>query len=1082
MFLDNLSKKTLNTIGIISIVLASIMLILVIALPILLKRQLKKDYIGKCNPSLDNTDIWASFPGKLDTKLLHTFSFFDYETINEKEQLYKINYKSNVTIEEQVNYTNFKKEENTIYFFNNRTYKNVADKSQNEEIPIKSINLGLFEALETMSYPPLYKVGIDSIYYLKKKVLLESDLFIRELFTYNLKKELSDEEIRNNILTEVTPKKVDHIFDCSNSKYSKYSLNVSSGIYEWVKLIGSKEQIANSKWLTDLFELTESEVNSVLLNEDCYLVKEYKKFNENLAEKFKCKNQLNCGEELIYKQLIDSSVISSLFNDIKTYKELNTFLGSNYYPFDTSPEMKIYFDNEYSKQKDHKTNYDEVAVTKEQLEKFVKDDGKYSLLSLENSINILHINKTDDSKKDIKYFDDLSYDNVNFLANYFYDNLPKIFLYPKKTTQNPDNSLDEADDSKSFGLISKTVSNLLPKIREQTFDKISHIDILSYLEPKTYFVQMKKVLSNYEFEEMCPVIYQKVLNDAKKVFEICQDDNINFHDYQSLYKFIQLYYCQEETKDEKKCDNSIAEYLKNLKEKKIYISDIEIISLVQKGSIIDQIVTSTFDSLVNKYGCPGPCTNEYLLRLQFAKARVTKDPPESFEKADNLSTWFPELEDDYEIINILKKKGNEEPFEEQDAFWIVDTQVKSGELYDLENTEAFRNKIKFEKEFEKGLMNDPDKNSLVKLINFLLGIYVFNSDNKSNSLIVSYSSIDNFLKGKSDENQYWIDYLKSGNYFENYKPKISEVTKFDFGFNFDTKEEQNLDLDYIGISTRTSEYNKRRIDKMNDLLTLNIKKEEYDIKKDSYTNINFPLYNFEKLLGERKFCDGFQYDNSLEVIYYYDLISSRPLRFKKKEDVKYKDKVECKKYFLETEDLSSNINENFDVDTKNAMLVQKVNKPFMLKFDVVESLKKFGYELKEDNKYEENYICVDPISDMVIDSKMNFIYAINARKYGLINKNIGKDTTYPLFHYQRNYEINVDSYESIFPGVTEYYAQSSTLIIVGVILIVVFVAVALVAFIFLNKKMKQEKTSEIIDTLEPLNPALNSGINEEKKE
>ena len=205
---------------------------------------------------------------------------------------------------------------------------------------------------------------------------------------------------------------------------------------------------------------------------------------------------------------------------------------------------------------------------------------------------------------------------------------------------------------------------------------------------------------------------------------------------------------------------------------------------------------------------------------------MTKDPPESFEKADNLSTWFPELEDDYEIINILKKKGNEEPFEERDAFWIVDTQVKSGELYDLENTEAFRNKIKFEKEFEKGLMNDPDKNSLVKLINFLLGIYVFNSDNKNNSLIVSYSSIDNFLKGKSDENQYWIDYLKSGNYFENYKPKISEVTKFDFGFNFDTKEEQNLDLDYIGISTRTSEYNKRRIDKMNDLLTLNIKKEE----------------------------------------------------------------------------------------------------------------------------------------------------------------------------------------------------------------------------------------------------------------
>ena len=79
---------------------------------------------------------------------------------------------------------------------------------------------------------------------------------------------------------------------------------------------------------------------------------------------------------------------------------------------------------------------------------------------------------------------------------------------------------------------------------------------------------MKQFFNNYELDEICPVIYQKVLNDAKKVFEICQDENINFGDETSLYKFIQLYYCQEETKDEKKCDNSIAVYLKNLKEKK----------------------------------------------------------------------------------------------------------------------------------------------------------------------------------------------------------------------------------------------------------------------------------------------------------------------------------------------------------------------------------------------------------------------------------------------------------------------------------------------------------------------------------
>ena len=190
MFLDNLSKKTLNTIGIISIVLATIMLILVIVLPILLKRQLKKNFIEKCNPSMENTDLWASFPGELTSKLLHTFTFYDYEETNEKDKLYKINFKSNVTIEEQVKYTNFSKEDTTIYFYNNRTYRNANNKTENEETPIKSINFGMFEAFETMSFPPLYKAGIDSIYYLKKKVLIESepDLFIRELFTYNLTK------------------------------------------------------------------------------------------------------------------------------------------------------------------------------------------------------------------------------------------------------------------------------------------------------------------------------------------------------------------------------------------------------------------------------------------------------------------------------------------------------------------------------------------------------------------------------------------------------------------------------------------------------------------------------------------------------------------------------------------------------------------------------------------------------------------------------------------------------------------------------------------------------------------------------
>ena len=1070
----NLSKKTLNAIGIICTILATIMLILVIVVPILLKRKLSNDFIEKCNPSLENTNIWATFPGELESKLLHTFKFFDYQETDDKENPLKINYKANIIIEEKVNYTNFSKDDNNIYFNNNRNYKYVENQNQNEDISIKSINLGMFEALETMSYPPLYKLGIESIYYFKKKVLIEPDLFIRQLFTVNILKSLTDEEIINLILKEVSPRKIELIMNNIDSKYKKYSLNTTSGFFEWIKILGSKEQISDSQWLKSLFDLTETEINSILLDENSYLIEEFSKYNKYLSEKFKCQNENKCGDELVYKQIIDSSVISDLFADIKNYKELNNFLEINYYPFDIEPEMKAFFDNDYSKKKDHKKIYEEVAIKKEQLEKFLNPENKYCLLSLENSIHILYLNKTEDNKKEIKYYDDLTYDNVNFLTDYFYDYLPRIFLYPQKHIQE---TPIKDEDSNSLGLTSKTVSNLLSKISENTFDKIANIDIISYFEEKISFVQMKKVLSNYELEEICPVIMQKVLNDAKKVFKVCSDDNVNFSNEKSLNQFIKLYYCQEDTKDEKKCDESIGDYLKKI----IYISDTEIANLVSTNSIIGQIISSTHDVLINKYNCQGKCTNEYLLKVQFAKAKITQDPPEPLEKADSLKNWFTELEDEYEIINIKKKYGNQDPFEEQDAFWIVDTKVKNGEIYDLNNTEAFMNKMKFEREYSNELFNKPDSSSLIKLMNFLLGIYVFDDKvNKNNSLIVTYSSIDNFLKGKSEENQYWIDYLKSGNYYENFKPKISEVTKFDFGFSFDKKEEENLNIDYIGISSKTNDFNKRRINKMNNLNTLNIKKSDYDIIKDSYSDLYFPLYNFEILKGERKFADGFQYDNTLEYIYYYDLISSRPLRFKKKDDFKYKGKVECKKYHIDTEDFSVNINENFDKSNKNAMLIQKVNKPFMLSFDNAEILKKFGLELDQENKIEENYICVDPITDMVIDSKLNFMYALNTRKYGYLNKNIGKNTLYPLFYYQRNYEVNVDSYESQFPGVTEYYENSTVFIIVGAVLIVIFVAIAVVAFIYLNKKVKSEGTLDIKESLNAIATELNNKSDEDR--
>ena len=93
------------------------------------------------------------------------------------------------------------------------------------------------------------------------------------------------------------------------------------------------------------------------------------------------------------------------------------------------------FNEEYSQQKGHKTNYEDVAVNINQLKKFITNSSDFTLLSVENSVEILHINKTADSKADTKYYEDLTYDKVNFLTEYFYNYLPRLFLYYQK---NPD--------------------------------------------------------------------------------------------------------------------------------------------------------------------------------------------------------------------------------------------------------------------------------------------------------------------------------------------------------------------------------------------------------------------------------------------------------------------------------------------------------------------------------------------------------------------------------------------------------------------------------------------------------------------
>ena len=1050
--LYKVSKKTCKIIGIVAITIASLFVLLVVIVPILARKSFASDYIEKSNPTKENTNLWAKFPGDLKTTLTHNFAFFDYDYDGPPEQnKYKIKLNNNITLDENVIYDKFEEDKgtNSIHFYNNRTY---SAKQNITTTRFESVNLGMFEALETMAYPPLHKLGINSIFYLTKKYFLESDLFIRELFTYSILKQHTIEDIKNKILYDIPENIQEKILDNKHEPYKTYSLGTNSGFFEWIKILGSAQKIQNAEWLKKIFTLDDTQINSLLLNDNSCLMQNYTEYKDTIKKKYECTDESECSKELLYKQLINSSVISEEISEVKTYKELNVYLQIDIYPFDKTPEMKDYFEKEYKEKYKDKTSYEQVSVTKDQLKKFIEKDGDYYLLYLNNSINILHINKTEDPKKESKYFNGLKYDQVNFLTEYFYNYLPKAFLY---------HSIDiekkvEGDDPKSYGLLAKAVSNFLPKIAEETYNKMSHIDLLSYLEKKLLFVYLKSLLDGVELEEICPIIYQKVLDDGKKVYQICSDEKISLKDEESFYKYYQFYFCQNETFDESKCDYGLKEILQS--KEGLYITEKEISAIVAKDSPIGLTIQSYKNNMTEHYKCPGQCTNEYLLRIQFSKAKVTRNPPPPIEGKNGLKDWLPqEIDDYYEIINILEKHNVSLDFEEQDAFYIIDSRITKGELYDIDNSKIFKNKIDFEKEYTKGLTNTKTKgeySSLVKLTNFLMGLYMFNPNKTDNKLLETYDSIDKFLEGYHNDQNYWLNILKSGSYFENYNPGIQNFTKFELGFNFDTGVQENFDFDYIGISTDTSNFNKRRMTQMNNLLTLNLKKTEVDNIDGSEKKLILPLFNFEKLLDERLFSDGFQYDHKLDVIYYFDYISSRPLVFVKESNVYFKDRIECKKYVLDNNDPTSGINEIFDRDSNKILMVQKSNKPFMIDANYADNLKKFGYESPNEI---QNYICVDPVSDMVVDSKLNFVYSLYARKYGLLNKNLEIDGIYPLFMYNRNFEVDLNSYDEVYPGAADYYEDNFSFLIIGVIIVIFFATFALVAFNVVHKQEKEDK-------------------------
>lgn len=1051
-----IDQKNMKVLAITFTAITILLILLVIVLPLLIKSKIKSNYIEQTTPHSDNTNLWAKFPGDVKTKMTHTFNILDYSQDNLK-------IKDSLTLEEEVFYDNFNftDKEDKLIFDAKSTFK-INTKPKNESI--NTISLGMFETFETLSNPTKYQKGINSIQYLLNKGFPKPDLFIRQMFTYDLYSSLivDDERVLSTLLRNVDREKALKILS-SEEQYSQYSFKKMTGFYKWIKILGLPEEIEKATWLSDIFGLTQNEIDSII-GKDNFLHTYYINYNIKLAYKFDCNSKTTCGNEILYLQLMSGEVLKSIGLD--GMSSLYQMVDPEYYPFSKSPELNVFFEEYKKKINKFDIKFEDYAPNVDQLNTMIDLSSYTSLLSANNSALFLSLNETGNTYQAYEIYK-ISTNVLQFMSDYIYEYLPSLFLYQE--------FYDDKGEIHTIDPIAKAYATITQGVVENTYRVLSKTTgiynlILSQLIWESLLNKIllfnknnnnKNNLKQSEPDEICPLIMQRALDDGKKVLKVCSDPVTSFNSPYTIIKWFSPYYCVV-SGDESKCDMSIINYLKTI----IYITNDEIKAIYSKdffGGIIEEK-----DKLLKEiYKCGEvECDNDYLAKIQFWKGEITKNLPEPLKKCNTISELFPE-EFPYplEISYYAEQIGETEPIPEEDIDYLISLSPKGDNILSEESSEALEAKTSLEKEYTLIIEGKIEKtDSKYKIIDLLNNGYLFNNEIKTN-----YLNINNILQGSIEEDKKYIKFLSSGKFFENYKPNLNQTTGFNFGMDLNNEKYKYIEYNRYGIygkQTDTS-HTMRKIVSINDFPILNIKKLEYNYLLNNYSYINSPIMNSQVLTGEKSFIDGLQYEFTEEAIYLYDTISSRPFKFNYIDDVDYNE-LTCKKYEIDKNDLSDSINELNDINSKKAFLTQKLNKPFMI------SVGKEGLNSQiDENISEENYICVEPFTNLVVDSKINFVYSLYTKKYGYINPKIENEKIYPIFIYQKNYEVDIDSFNENFPSISSFYTFKLVFLIVGIILIFVCAAVALWGYLKLHKTLIEEDIQKnipgekLIDSRDP---------------